>query len=45
MITPTSAKTPKEVDRAKEDLAADSTAIAMTITETTHSLIIHLKEN
>ena len=45
MITPTSARTPEEADRAKEVLEADFQAIVMTIMETTHSLIIHLKEN
>ena len=44
MVTQNSVKTPKEVDRAKEALAADTTAILMVIAETAHSLISHSKK-
>ena len=45
MVTSTSARTSEEADRAKEAFAADAPAIAMTIAETTHLLVIHLEEN
>ena len=45
IVIPTSASKPEEVDRGKEALAANAAAIAMTIAETIHLLIIHLKEN
>ena len=44
-VTPTSAMTPEEVDRAKEFLAANAAAVAEAIAKTTHLLNIHLKEN
>ena len=45
MVTPISARTPEELDRAKEALATDAAVIVMAIVETTQSLIIHLKKN
>ena len=42
IVTPNSIKTPKEADRAKEALTANTAEIAMAIAETVHLLIIHL---
>ena len=39
MVTPNSVRTPEEVDRAKEALAADAAVIAIAIAERTHLLI------
>ena len=40
--TPRSVRIPEEVDPAKEALTANAAAIAMSITETAHLLILHL---
>ena len=43
-ITPTGTKTPEEVDGDKEALTVETTAVAVTITETAQLLNICLKE-
>ena len=42
-VTPTGTKSPEEVDRAKEALAAEAAAVTETIVETTQLLDICLK--
>ena len=44
-VIPTGIKSPKEVDGAKEALALEAAAVAVTIAETAQSLNMHLKES